>query len=330
LKVLIVSALLLVSFVAVVAQESKHPARQGDDDEVVRVNTSLVTVPVSVTDRQGRFVPNLTREQFRLLEDGVEQEIAFFETADKPFTVALLLDTSDSTRLKLRDIQAAAIAFLDQLRPADRVIVVSFDKRVNVLSGATNDRAALRASILRAQSGGGTSLYSAFELIVEQQLRHIRGRKAVVLFTDGVDTTSRGASYESTLRAAEELDALIYVIRYDTYNDAARALPATSSGGLGAGGVLMTSKGEPLDVAYKRAGIYLNLLADKSGGRLFYADSPGNLSQTFARVAAELREQYSLGYYPKLAAQSGGERRIRVRVNAKGLAVHARRSYAIR
>src|SRR5436305_9715811 len=178
MKVLVVSALLMLSFASTVAQQSKPPAQGGGEDDVVRVSTSLVTVPVSVTDRQGRFIPDLAREQFRLFEDGVEQDIAFFEPADKPFTVALLLDTSDSAQFKLRNIQASAIAFLDQLRPNDRVVVVSFDKRVNILSEATSDREQLRAAILRASPGGGTSLYSAIELAASQQLKHVSGRKA--------------------------------------------------------------------------------------------------------------------------------------------------------
>ncbi|HZT60495.1 MAG TPA: VWA domain-containing protein [Pyrinomonadaceae bacterium] len=329
MKPLAAPLLLLLSFAATDAQQSKPPAQGAGDDDVVRVSTSLVTVPVSVSDRQGRFVPDLTRERFKLFEDGVEQEIAFFEPADKSFTVALLLDTSESTRFKLRDIQAAAIAFLDQLRPEDRVIVISFGKSASVLSEPTSDRAALRAAVLRARPGGSTSLYDAVELAARERLRRISGRKAVVLFTDGVDTSSGGATYESSLRDAEELDALAYVIRYDTYSDATQATAGASSLG-GQRGVLVTAKGELLSDAYKRAGIYLGLLADKTGGRLFYADTPDNLSRTFARVAAELREQYSLGYYPKRTADSTGERHIRVRVDAKDLSVHARKSYAVR
>jgi Ca-activated chloride channel family protein len=328
MKALAAPLLLLLLFTATEAQQSKPPAQGAGEDDVVRVSTSLVTVPVSVTDRQGRFVPDLAREQFKLFEDGVEQDIAFFEPADKPFTVALLLDTSESTRFKLRDIQSAAIAFLDQLRPEDRVTVITFDKLVHVLSEPTSDREHLRAAILRAQPGGSTSVYDAVEMAARERLRKISGRKAIVLFTDGVDTSSRGATYASSLHDAEELDALVYVIRYDTYSDAARTTTGASSGGQA--GVLVTAKGELLSVAYNRAGIYLNLLADKTGGRLFYADTPDNLSRTFARVAAELREQYSLGYYPKRPADSTGERHIRVRVSAKDLAVRARKSYAVR
>nr|MDQ3746856.1 hypothetical protein [Acidobacteriota bacterium] len=125
-------------FVAVSSSSARAQSRPSDagqratEDEVVRVSTSLVTVPVGVLDRQGRFVPGLSQGQFRLFENGVEQEIAYFEGAEKPFTVALLLDMSDSARLKQKDIQDAAIAFVEQLRPDDRVIVAVFDKRFTI------------------------------------------------------------------------------------------------------------------------------------------------------------------------------------------------------
>ncbi|MFS8085356.1 MAG: hypothetical protein ACMG6H_06975, partial [Acidobacteriota bacterium] len=103
------------------AQEPTPPERIAEED-IVRVSTTVVTVPVSVMDRQGRFVPDLKQEQFHLFEDGVEQPIAFFENAEKPFTIALMLDASESTKFKLKDIQDAALEFIAQLRPDDRVI----------------------------------------------------------------------------------------------------------------------------------------------------------------------------------------------------------------
>jgi len=115
-------------------------AQNQTDDEIVSINTMLVTVPVSVKNRNGGFISNLRPQDFRIFEDGVEQEIAFFETADKPFTVALLLDVSDSTKIKLDEIQAAAIAFIEQLRLNERVIVVAFDKKIVTLTKSTDDR----------------------------------------------------------------------------------------------------------------------------------------------------------------------------------------------
>ena len=114
-----------------------------DAGDVIRVNTTLVTIPVSVMDRAGRYVPNLRKEDFRLWEEGVEQNVAFFSSVDKPFSLVLMIDTSASTRFRLEDIQDAAIAFVNQLRQDDRVMVVSFDDQVRILSEFTSDRSRL-------------------------------------------------------------------------------------------------------------------------------------------------------------------------------------------
>ncbi|HVF41710.1 MAG TPA: VWA domain-containing protein [Pyrinomonadaceae bacterium] len=187
-----------------------------DEDEVLSVNTTLVTLPVSVTDRYGKYIPDLRKEDFRVYEDGVEQQVAYFATVEKPFTVALVIDTSASTRYRIEEIQDAAISFVDQLRPEDRVMVVSFDEDVRVLAEPTSDRRALREAIRRARTGGNTRLYDAMDFVINSRLSRIEGRKAVVLFTDGVDTASRHATYQSTVRDAEEIDALIYPVQYDT------------------------------------------------------------------------------------------------------------------
>lgn len=314
---------------ALYAQQPSPAAKQAvADDEVLQVNTNLVTVPVRVMDRQGRFIPDLRPEQFHIYEDGVEQQIAYFDNSEQPFTVALLLDVSDSTRAKLKEIQAAAIEFLAQLRPEDRVIVIAFDQNVSILTEATSDRNVLTEAISRTQTGGGTSLYTTIDLVVREQLKRVRGRKAVVLFTDGVDTTSEHATFESTLHAAEELDALVYSIQYDTYNFREHYLTSYPSSQLGLTvASVVTSNGEPLSVAYERANRYLRSLADKSGGRFYYADTSAHLAKTFARIAEELRQQYSLGYYPKNQTADGARRQIKVRVNAAGVAVRTRHSY---
>src|SRR4030095_11228791 len=195
--------------------------------DVVRVNTTLVTLPVSVMDRDGRYIPNLRKEDFRLWEEGVEQNVAFFSSVDKPFSVVLMLDTSGSTRFRLDEIQDAAITFVSQLRQDDRVMVVSFDDSIRILSEFTSDRSRLRNAIRRTEPGDGTKLYEAVDLVMNQRLNSESGRKAIVLFTDGVDTTSRHATYASNVRDAEELDALIYPVQYNTYMD---------QGGWGRGG----------------------------------------------------------------------------------------------
>ncbi len=316
-----------------------------DENDVVRVDTALVTVPVSAVDRQGRFVPNLKKEDFKLTENGVEQPIAYFEPAEKPFTVALLLDTSASTHFHLSEIREAAIEFAKQLRPQDRVLVVSFNDEVLLLTEATNDLNLIESVIeVNANTGSSTRLYDAVDLTIRERLDAIKGRKAIVLFTDGVDTSSQQASYQSTLREVEELDALIYPIQYDT-TDYSRAMQAsvpvtvvtTQRGIFGTrtsqqtynvpvnGGVPLpgTSKAD-----YDRADQYLHGLADKTGGRLYQANDTAQLADAFKRIAEELRRQYTLGYYSKNSDAADGDRRqIRVRVNQPNVAVKARDSY---
>jgi VWFA-related protein len=321
-------------------EDGAIPQAEIGEDGVVRVNTTLVTVPVSVKDSSGRYVPNLSREDFRIFEEGVEQRMAYFATVDQPFTVALVIDTSRSTNFRLEDIQDAAIAFVAQLKEEDRVMVISFDDEIKVLTKSTNDRAELTRAIRRTRTGGGTRLYDAVDLVIKQHLKLIDGRKAIVLFTDGVDTTSYRATYESTLREAAQLDALIYPVSYDTGSIMNRGggpqwplpggrgpvilgipFPRPGGGGRGGGGG-GTSRGD-----YARANAYLHELALTTGGRFYNGNTLLGISQAFEQVAEELRRQYSLGYYPKPPGQAGQRRQIKVRVNQPGLVVVARDSY---
>ncbi len=320
--------------------------------DVIKVNTTLVTLPVSVMDRDGRYVPNLRKEDFRLWEDGAEQQVAFFSSVDKPFSVVLMLDTSGSTRMRLEGMQDAAIAFTNQLRPDDRVMIVSFDDQVQVLSDFTSDRGRLRDAIRRTRPGEGTKLYDAVDLVMNQQLSNVSGRKAIVLFTDGVDTTSRHASYSSNVRDAEELDALIYPVQYDTYADVSGGGNSGGGGWPGSnrvpsspvgvliqilGGINVGGRGPTIGGGggrsgtsrhdYETANRYLNDMAEKTGARRYQADFNQNLSAAFGNVAEELRRQYSLGYYPQRPAQPGERRQVKVRVNQPNLAVRTRDSY---
>ena len=331
---------------ATVSEPGPEEVAEGD---VIRVNTALVSVPVSVLDRQGRFISNLRREDFSVFENGVEQPIAYFEPAEKPFTVALILDTSPSTQFHLWQIKEAAIAFASQLRPQDRVLVVSFNEQVLLLTEATNDLNVVTSVISEhANTGNATRLYDAIDLVIRERLNKIKGRKAVVLFTDGVDTASYLANYQSTMREAEELDALIYPIQYDT-TDYQRAMQNAGAGTVtivtsssnwpfGTSTSTQTIKtgqaigGAPLPGTskedYERANKYLHELAEKTGGRLNKANDTTQLAEAFTRIAEELRRQYSLGYYPPTPAGTNGERRqIKVRVKQPNLAVRARDSY---
>jgi Ca-activated chloride channel homolog len=321
-----------------------------DAGDIIKVNTTLVTIPVSVMDRDGRYVPNLQKDDFRLWEDGVEQEVAFFSSVEKPFSVVLMLDTSPSTQFRLEDIQDAAISFVNQLRPDDKVMVVSFNNDITVLSEFTTDRQKLSRAIHRAYTDDGTRLYDAVDMVMNRELNKIQGRKAVVLFTDGVDTTSKRASYDSTVMDAQELDALVYVVQYDTAGDMAQIGNVTimgpgdvfdqilggifggprRRGGRGGGyprggGGGYPGRGIPND--YQLADQYLREIATSTGGRQYRADSLQNMSYAFANVAEELRRQYSIGYYPKQPGQPGQSHQIRVRAKEPNLAVRARENY---
>lgn len=218
------------------SQQKDAGPEEVSEGDIVRVETTLVSIPVSVMDRDGKYIPNLRKEDFRIWEDGVEQQVAYFASTEKPFTVALVIDTSGSTKFKLQEIQDAAIAFIEQLRPDDRVMVVSFSDKIRLLSQPTNDRNVIRNAIWQVEPGSGTRLYDAVDQVINQSFNHIEGRKAIVLFTDGVDTTSKHATYESTLRDAEELDALIYPVEYDTYTDMGVWGPGPGGGGGGQSG----------------------------------------------------------------------------------------------
>lgn len=191
---------------------------QSADDEIVRVDTDLVTVPVTVSDREGRFVIDLKKEDFEVFENGKPQTIEYFATTETPFTVALVLDTSQSAKFKIDEIQTAAYQFVMGLRPADRVMVVSFDQDVRILSQPTSDREVLRQAIKQTRFAGGTSLYEAVYAALER-MNKISGRKAIVLFTDGVDTTSRKTNGADNLYQTQEFEGIIYPIYYNTYED---------------------------------------------------------------------------------------------------------------
>ena len=299
----------------------------GSEDDVVKVETNLVTIPVSVFDRNGLYIPNLKQEDFKIFENGVEQEIAYFATSEKPFTVILLIDTSPSTAYKIDEITGAATAFVDQLKPQDNVMVIEFDQNIHVLTEATNDRQKIYKAIKKADFGGGTSLYEAVDFSLRKRLSKIEGRKAIVLFTDGVDTTSYKASYDSTLLQAEEADALIFPIYYNTFFDNKRG-GVSSSPFPDLGGVIHapgTTAGE-----YALGRKYLEELSESTGGRVFRPEATaGGLTAAFEGIAEELRRQYNIGYYPQEAGSAGQRKQIKVRVNRPKLVVRSRDSYIV-
>jgi len=317
-----------------------------NEEDIIKVDTSIVTIPVKVLDRKNRFISGLQKEDFKVWEDNVEQQIELFSNEEQPFTVALVLDMSFSAKFKAEEIQAAAISFIGQLRPNDKVMVVSFDAEVHLLTEPTSNRERIFRAIKNTKIDYGTSVYEAMDLVINDRFKKMGGRKAIVLFSDGVDTSSRRAHDLSNLSDALELDALIYPIRYDTFADVQAMknkpiinqpqtpspipsknkspfpfpIPTQTVGA-------MDDKGTTPD-EYRKADEYLDQLAVRTGGRMFFASTTGNLTKAFADIAAELREFYSIGYYPKDESE-GKKRKIKVKVNRENVAVKARDNYVI-
>jgi VWFA-related protein len=330
-----------------------------EDDEVIKVNTTLVTIPVSVFDQSGRFISGLGKDDFKIFEDGQSQQIEVFATTEQPFTLVLLLDVSRSTQFQIEEIQDAAIAFVDQLRPQDKMMVVAFDDDIQILSEATADRRQLRNAIRQTRYGGGTKLYDAVDFALNDRLKNIEGRKAIALFTDGKDSSSAHSNYMTTVSDAERSDVIFYSVRYDTsdYNGGGTTtnfpFPRRRGGGGGRGNNGSITWPFPWPGGRNGGGngggnnrrggggggqqndedaigeSYLRDLADKTGGRYFNASTTGNLETAFAGIADELREQYSLGYYPQNEGKAGQRKQINVRVKRPNLSVKAKGSYIV-
>ncbi len=298
------------------------------DEDVIKVDSTLVTIPISVYNRNGLYIRNLKKEEIKIFEDGIEQEVAYFGTSEKPFTVALLIDTSPSTEYRIEEIRRAAKAFVDQLKPQDKVLVIEFDSDPQVLTEATNNRQQIYRGIDKADFGGGTALYDAVDFAINKRLRKIEGRKAIVLFTDGVDTVSK-RTYDTTLRDAEKSESIIFPIYYNTY------LRNVNNGGVfgrripGIGGTVIRGAGMSAE-EYALGKKYLDELAAYTGGRVFAPEKTvGGLRMAFEGIAEELRRQYNIGYYPKKEGKTGERKKIKVRVYRPKLIVRARDSYIV-
>jgi VWA domain-containing protein len=391
--------------------KSETPPEEPQDVETLKTDTDLVSVPLIASDKGGTYITDLKQEEFAIFEDGVQQQIAFFGKVAAPFHVVLMLDTSSSTQDKLKQIQQAAVAFVEQLQPADRVKVISFDDAVKDLNEFTSNRETLRSAIYSTTSGAGTKVYDAVELALNT-IRMIRGRKAIVIFTDGMDWHSDSATFDGTVRYLDEEGVMVYPIRYDTRATTERLAreqagggaplptisvirqppsgttaptfpgddqvptsgtrPKTGPFGLPLPEDIMRRRreeearrdpnrdpsrppdqrmprlpGEPpddrtttgtrrgpdddikamLDMAYFTADGYLKALAEKSGGRLLRADTLRSLPDAFAQIAAELRTQYMLGYYPINKERDERYRNIKVTTTRKQVVIRARPGY---
>jgi Ca-activated chloride channel family protein len=305
---------------------AQPPAPQADqsevsEEDVVRISTNLITVPAQVMDRNGRFIGSLRKEDFLIYENGVEQQLGYFGSEEQPFTVALLLDVSGSTQTRLQAIRAAANGFISRLRPNDRLILISFDGKINVLTEAVTVSQLRRLKLRLDAVNDGTLLYDTVDVVLNQRLAAVPGRKAVVLLTDGVDQGSTRSSRRQNLRDADESDVMIYTVQYNTLPQLPERLSIITDRKIRA---RVQAK---MEKEYGIGAEYLRTLADETGGRLYNADTLGDIQQSFGAIMDELGRQYSLGYYPKGQVRAGEKRDIKVRVRVPNLVVRARDSY---
>ena len=322
-----------------------------DEGDVIRTDTQLVAVPAVVTDSAGHPLSGLKPENFRISEDGQPQTIANFGTAETPFEIALLLDTSGSTRDDVALIRDAALSFISALRPGDRVGVISFNSSqngadsvatVDVLSTLTSDRENLRKAIENLGSSNGTPYYDALQKVVDDVFRdppsnEVRGRRAVVALTDGVDSQSKSDFGTARMKLSQAGVACYFVqINTEDFVEDRLMKDCQDDGQLSLSQkqieryrrlITPPPKAEDFNSfchmgpfermsisreLYNIARREMNDLARASGGRSFQAATLADARAAFARVAADIGTLYSIGYYPTNKARDGKFRTIKV------------------
>jgi len=310
-KLLAVGITSLLAVAMAVPALPQDPQSQGP---VIRSQVSLVNLFVTVRDKSKRIATDLKKEDFKLQEDGQDQQIAFFsKEVTLPITLALLLDTSGSEQFMLGAIQDMGGRFLDRvLRKGDEALIMSFDTDVDLLADFTDDRGLLDRAIRKARinsrmSGGmspgpvptsrqvGTAFYDAVYLACNEKLNTEAGRKAIVVVTDAQDEGSK-VRIEEAIEAAQRTDTVIHIL-----------LVADPRFGANGG-------------AAKK-------MTDETGGRMIVANTEKHLAEAFDQISEELRSQYTLGYYPSNTAHDGKFRKIKVDMSNHDLKVLARKGY---
>jgi len=273
-----------------------------------RVGVDLVSLNVTVTDGTARYITDLTALDFNVFEDGVKQEVTFFNRTNLPIALALLLDTSASMEAKLATAQEAAIGFARKLRTQDLAEVIDFDSRVVVLQSFTSGVGDLEQAIRKTSAGGSTSLYNAVYIalkdlkkVVAKNVDEIR-RQAIIVLSDGEDTSSL-LPFEEVLDLAKRSETAIYSI------------------GLRAEGPSNSSRG------FKEAEFVLRQFSQETGGRSFFPNQASDLTNVYGQIADELSSQYTVGYTSRNPKRDGSWRRLVVRVNRPNLTARTKQGY---
>lgn len=297
---LAIAACLAVS--AVAAQDPSPRFHSGVD---------LVGLNVVVTDPRGQFVGGLSSSDFAVFEEGVQQDISFFAVVPAPIDLALMLDTSASMTDKIATVQQAAINFTSVVRPGDRISVVEIKDAVKIIHPLDENVQSARQAIGATVPRGNTSLYNGLYMILKELMKlgetenEIR-RQAIVLFTDGEDTTSL-VTFDDVMELAKHAGVAVYTINLRTS--------------------LATSTFYTRSRSQAESGFAMRSLAQETGARAFFPTSLGELGGVYGMIADELANQYSVAYVPKNLVRDGSYRRINVRIDRPGLSARTRTGY---
>ncbi|MGI8899230.1 MAG: VWA domain-containing protein [Pyrinomonadaceae bacterium] len=283
--------------------------------DVISVTTTEVMLPVSVRDENGRFASQLTRPDFRVFEDGHEQPLSDLALRQVPVDVVLMVDASSSVTSMLDDFRRAADGFAARLEPEDRLSLIKFDDRVQLLQDWTQSRFQLRRALSRIEPGMFTRFNDALLLAAQQQFSSSKSRRAVIVLTDGIDS-GRGTSLEIAFKALLEAQVVVYVV---SNTEIARATKLAELDSL-LNGSESTVRFNQLRIDDLREGLRvldrseqnLDQLTAATAGRLYKPRSFQALEATYAEVAEELRHQYALYFTPLNKTRDGGFRRVRV------------------
>ena len=313
--------------------------RAQEPDDVVRTETNLVQLNVGVVDSQGRAITSLSRSDFTVYEDGVKQQVLHFDPVDAPFSLVLLLDVSGSTLSFRPQFKQAAGRFLDALAPEDRVAVVQFNAKVKGLSGFSTDRKKTAYAIQIADGGGETHFYDALKYALNELDKEGRQRrKGIVVLTDGLDTQLRNSDRTVIARAQTDAEA-IAAIDPRTSSALNAVLTAADRQGVSIYPLALPS-GDPkrlplpdpsITGIYSAARARLQILADRTGGRLNDIQRLDQMARLYAEVAAELRTLYTVAYQaPGERARNGKWHEIKIEVGHPELIVRTRPGYFAR
>lgn len=301
----------------------KKNESKGENDNNIADQRELIKIPVSVFDRNGKFLPGLKKEDLKIFVDDKEQDISAFETNNEPITVILLIDISISTAYSIDLIQNYALAVVEKLRPQDNVMVAEFDTEIKTLVEPNSDREKITKGIRRIKFGGGTSLYDSVQFLFQKTISVIKGQKVLIIMTDGIDTTSQKATYETSLAEAEKYDVSTYSVYLDTF---AQTVLATSKPGTKAS----INQAQLLKPSYELGLQYLNDLGLLSGGRVVTVENLlGSEKAGSENVVEEIKQQYYINIYQSEIGEIGQRKQIKVRVNRPNLIVRAKGSYIV-